>query len=187
MLFNNLIFSPLEGHKLLLRGGFWKIKSPSSVCIKFKQILNDKPPGFGPLSRSLPCVSHSSPRRLCLTTYNYIFGVTRLELCPRKTATEKIKWHTRTEMFLRGGIFIPDQRQLLVTILTHKGTFSNPSDAKLSWRALVKPWQLCVALTVTQSRRKLMVQSFNSHSKSKEGSHGSNSVYFAQLPSPLTF
>lgn len=49
MLFNNLIFSPLEGHKLVLRGGFWKIKSPSSVCVKFKQILNDKPLGFGPL------------------------------------------------------------------------------------------------------------------------------------------
>lgn len=31
----------------------------------------------------------------------------------------------------------------------------------------------------SQSRRELMVQPFNSYSKSKEGSHGSNFVYFS--------
>lgn len=51
MLFNNLIFFPLEGHKLVLRESrFWKIKSPRLVRIKFKQILNDKPLGLSPFS-----------------------------------------------------------------------------------------------------------------------------------------
>lgn len=86
MLFNNLIFSPLEGHK---EEGFWKTKTPSSVCTNFKQTLNDKPPGFGPLSPALCCVSRFTPRRLCLTTYNYVSGMTGLKLCPRKTAVEK--------------------------------------------------------------------------------------------------
>lgn len=99
MLFNNLIFSPLAGHKLILRWAFGKSRLSVQCVHSSNRTPNDKPPVFGPLSHLCVMSLTLPPSRLCLTTYNYVFGVTRLELCPREKAIEKQKWHTCTEMF----------------------------------------------------------------------------------------